>query len=61
MELQSFLLRFQRWYFEKLNIREREVMIDQRYGDVKYISHVYTILTQNLVGPSNGYKSLFLR
>ena len=56
--LRRFSRRFQRWYFEKRNIREREVMIDEWNGDVEYICHVYTILIQNLVEPSSGYKSL---
>jgi len=36
-------------------------MIDERYGNIEYICYVSTILTQNLVEPSTGYKSLLLR
>jgi len=43
-----------------MNIREREVIMDESNGDVEYICHVYTILIQNLVELSSGYKSLLL-
>ena len=60
MDLRRFSRRFQRWYFEKLNIRESKVMMDEWSCDVQYICQVYTIFIQNLVEPSNGYKSLLL-
>ena len=34
--------------------------MDESNGDVEYICHVYTILIQNLVELSSGYKSLLL-
>ena len=58
MDLCRISRQFQRWYFEKLNIRERQVINDEWNGDVEYICHVFTILIQNLVEPSCGYKSL---
>ena len=36
----------------------RQVINDEWNGDVEYICHVFTILIQNLVEPSCGYKSL---